>query len=76
MPFRNELFIAWVGLTLVLWGGAFWAINISVEDSFDQLDRQTWFLCGFSAVLSSRTNPVRTVAKPSRCGTTPFIAKL
>src|SRR3990172_9095868 len=42
MRFRTKLFIAWVGLTLVLGGGAYWAIRRSVKESFDQLDRQTF----------------------------------
>ena len=42
MRFRTKLFVAWVGVMLVLWGGAFWGINSSVKDSFDKLDQETF----------------------------------
>lgn len=42
MRFRTKLFVAWVGVMLVLWGGAFWAIHISVKDSFDEVDQETF----------------------------------
>jgi signal transduction histidine kinase/ActR/RegA family two-component response regulator len=43
MRFRTKLFFGWVALTLVLWGGAFFAIRRSVEQSFNRMADETFY---------------------------------
>jgi signal transduction histidine kinase/ActR/RegA family two-component response regulator len=42
MRFRTKLFLGWVLLTLALWGGAFFAIRRSVEQSFNRMADDTF----------------------------------
>src|SRR5258707_12413133 len=37
MRFRTKIFVGWAALTLALWGGTFFAIRHSVEQSFNRM---------------------------------------
>src|SRR5256885_846789 len=65
MRFGRKLFFAWVGLTLVLWGGAFWTIRHLVETAFDHRARESFegISQGLHYVYTERADSMRQACR-------------